>query len=152
MKGSIQGLGVTLKALTSKKVTYRYPDVPLTMPDRFRGIQYLDPDKCIVCNQCARICPTDCITLTGKPNPDPEAKGKVVDTFDLNFETCILCDLCTEVCPTEAIVMTNQFELAAYSRDDLFKDRKWLSENTSLIRQDNNGAFMLPKGGGKKDA
>lgn len=52
---------------------------------------------------------------------DPEKKGKVIDTFDLNFEICILCDLCTEVCPTEAIVMTNNFELAAYSRDDLFK-------------------------------
>ena len=99
----------------------------LEMPDRFRGIQHFDPDKCIVCNQCARVCPTECITLTGKANPDPEKKGKVIDTYDINFEICILCDLCTEVCPTEAIVMTNNFELATYSRDDLFKDMEWLS-------------------------
>lgn len=49
-------------------------------------------------------------------------KGKIIDTYDINFEICILCDLCTEVCPTEAIVMTNNFELAEYSRDDLFKN------------------------------
>jgi len=149
MKGLIKGLGVTLKAMASKKVTTSYPDEPIVMPDRFRGIQYLDPEKCIVCNQCARICPTECITLTGKPNPDPEKKGKVIDTFDINFEICILCDLCTEVCPTEAIVMTNNFELSAYSRDDLFKDIKWLSSNTENIRKDNNNIGAPQRGGAK---
>lgn len=147
MKGIVKGLGVTLKAMTQKPVTYGYPDVPMDFPDRFRGIQYFDPEKCIVCNQCAKICPTDCITLTGKANPDPEKKGKVIDTYDINFEICILCDLCTEVCPTEAIVMTNNFELSTYSRDDLFKDKDWLFGNNQRIRQENNSA--LPKGGAK---
>ncbi|MDB5053336.1 MAG: dehydrogenase [Bacilli bacterium] len=150
MKGIIKGMGVTLKNMGRKNITYGYPEVPLKMPDRFRGIQYFDPEKCIVCNLCARVCPTDCITLTGKANPDPEKKGKVIDTYDINFEICILCDLCTEVCPTEAVVMTNNFELAAYSRDDLFKNLQWLSENTDNIRQENNSA--MPKGGAKKDA
>jgi NADH-quinone oxidoreductase subunit I len=148
MKGMLKGLGVTLKTMGSKKVTMSYPDIPIVMPDRFRGIQYFEPDKCIVCNQCARICPTDCITLTGKANPDPEKKGKVIDTFDINFEICILCDLCTEVCPTEAIVMTHNFELATYSRDDLYKDKDWLYENNKQIREDNNN-IGSPKGGAK---
>lgn len=147
MKGLVKGLSVTLKSMTKKKVTYAYPDVPLEMPDRFRGIQHFDPDKCIVCNQCMRICPTECISLIGKANPDPEKKGKVIDTYDINFEICILCDLCTEVCPTEAIVMTNNFELSAYSRDDLFKNRQWLDDNRENIRKENNSA--LPKGGAK---
>jgi NADH-quinone oxidoreductase subunit I len=150
MKGLIKGMGVTLKNMGRKNITYGYPEVPLVMPDRFRGIQYFDPEKCIVCNLCARVCPTDCITLTGKANPDPEKKGKVIDTYDINFEICILCDLCTEVCPTEAVVMTNNFELASFSRDDLFKDKAWLSSNTNHIRQENNSA--MPKGGPKKDA
>ncbi|QTH42366.1 NADH-quinone oxidoreductase subunit NuoI [Cohnella sp. LGH] len=148
MKGMLKGLGVTLKTMGTKKLTYAYPDIPIQMPERFRGIQYFEPDKCIVCNQCARICPTDCITLTGKPNPDPEKKGKVIDTFDVNFEICILCDLCTEVCPTEAIVMTNNFELAAYSRDELFKDKQWLFDNNTNVRLDNNN-IGSPKGGAK---
>lgn len=147
--GMLKGLGVTLRTMGSKKVTHKYPDVPIEMPDRFRGIQYFEPDKCIVCNQCARICPTECITLTGKPNPDPDKKGKVIDTFDVNFEICILCDLCTEVCPTEAIVMTNNFELASYSRDELFKDRDWLYGNDKNIRQDNNNIGAPQRGGAK---
>lgn len=147
MKGLIKGLGVTFKNMTKKKVTYAYPDVPIKMPDRFRGIQYLDPEKCIVCNQCARICPTECITIIGKPNPDPEKKVKVLDTFDINFEICILCDFCTEVCPTEAIVMTNNFELSTYSRDELHKNMQWLHANNTNIRKENNSA--TPKGGAK---
>jgi NADH-quinone oxidoreductase subunit I len=151
MKGIVKGLGLTFKTMMQKKVTYAYPDVPLEMPDRFRGIQHFDPEKCIVCNQCARICPTECITLTGKKNPDPESKMKlVIDTYDINFEICILCDLCTEVCPTEAIVMTNNFELSTYSRDDLFKNLEWLHQNNTNVRKENNAA--TPKGGAKKDA
>lgn len=149
MKGLVTGLGVTLKNLTRKKITYAYPDVPLNMPDRFRGIQHFIPDQCIVCNQCVRVCPTQCITLTGKPNPDPEKKVKVIDTYDINFEICILCDLCTEVCPTEAIVMTNNFELATYSRDDLYKDMQWLDENNTNVRQENNSAMPKAKKGAK---
>lgn len=138
MKGLVKGLGITLNNATKKKVTYRYPDIPLEMPDRFRGVQHFEPEKCIVCNLCVRNCPTDCITLVGKPNPDPEQRGKVIDTYEINFELCILCDLCTEVCPTEAIVMTNNFELAAYSRDELFKDMEWLHANNTNVRSENN--------------
>jgi len=149
VKGLVKGLGVSLKTLVSKKVTYRYPDEPLKMPDRFRGIQHFDPEKCIVCNQCARICPTACITLTGKRNPDPESKQKlVIDTYDINFELCILCDLCTEVCPTEAIVMTNNFELAAYSRDELFKDMAWLAANNTNVRKENHPVKTAAKAAG----
>lgn len=136
MLGLAKGLSYTLKALTKKKVTTRYPDEPVIMPDRFRGIQHFDPEKCIVCNQCARICPTSCINLVGKASTDPNKKGKVIDTYDINFEICILCDLCTEVCPTEAIVMTNNFELATFSRDELFKDLKWLHENNTNVRKE----------------
>jgi NADH-quinone oxidoreductase subunit I len=137
MLGLAKGLGYTFKKLTEKKVTHFYPDVSFPMPPRFRGIQHFSPEKCIVCNQCARTCPTECIQLTGKPHPDPEKKGKIIDTYDINFEICILCDLCTEVCPTEAIVMTNNFELAVYSRDELYKDLEWLDNNNTNVREEN---------------
>lgn len=66
MKGLFKGLKYTLSNLSKKKVTYDYPNQPLPLPDRFRGIQKFYPEKCIVCNQCSNICPTDCIQLTGK--------------------------------------------------------------------------------------
>ena len=73
----------------------------------------------------------------------------MIDTFDINFEICILCDLCTEVCPTEAIVMTNNFELAAYSRDELFKDRNGWQTTTRMSAQDNNNIGAPQRGGAK---
>ncbi|ADG07520.1 NADH-quinone oxidoreductase subunit NuoI [Kyrpidia tusciae] len=135
--GVLKGLTVTLKEMIRPKVTTRYPDETYTFPNRFRGIQKLYPEKCIVCNQCAMVCPTQCITIRGKPHPDPAKKGKVLETFEIHFDTCILCDLCTEVCPTEAIVMTNQFELAEYTRDALQKDMTWLTENPAEAREVN---------------
>lgn len=150
MLGLVKGMAVTLKAFVSPKVTYNYPKEPIHMPDRFRGIQYFDPEKCIVCNACVRICPTECITLSGKPNPDPTKKGKVIDTYEINFEVCMLCDLCTEVCPTEAVVMTHNFELTAYSRDEHYKDMAWLAGNNTKIRLENNLAATMK--GGRKDA
>ncbi|HEX7058139.1 MAG TPA: NADH-quinone oxidoreductase subunit NuoI [Bacilli bacterium] len=151
MKGLMKGLGVTFKTMFQEKVTTKYPDVPIKMPDRFRGVQHFVPDLCIVCYQCQKICPTQCINLTGKPNPDPEKKGKVISTYDINYELCILCDLCTEVCPTEAILMTNNFELATYSRDDLFKNMEWLDKNNKNVRKDNNSFAAKARGGTKSE-
>ncbi len=71
MLGLVKGLKYTLKNLTKDKVTYDYPNEPMMLPDRFRGIQKFYPEKCIVCNQCVNICPTDCIHLTGKQHPEP---------------------------------------------------------------------------------
>ena len=137
MLGLAKGLKYTLKNMTKENVTYDYPKEPILMPDRFRGIQKFYPEKCIVCNQCVAICPTDCIKLTGKKHPDPTKRGRVIETYEINFEICILCDLCTEVCPTEAIIMTNNFELAEYTRSKLYKDLDALNENDTNLRKEN---------------
>jgi NADH-quinone oxidoreductase subunit I len=139
MLGLAKGLKYTLKNFTKEIVTYDYPEKAIPLPDRFRGIQKFYPEKCIVCNQCANICPTQCIHLTGKKDPDPSKKGKVIESYNINFELCILCDFCTEVCPTEAVVMTNNFENSAYTRDDLYKDLTWLDNNNENIREENKG-------------
>ncbi|MDR4174310.1 4Fe-4S dicluster domain-containing protein, partial [Bacillus nitratireducens] len=97
---------------------------PPPLPARIWGIQNCYPDKCIVSNQCSNICPTYCIQLTEKKHPYPTKIGKIIYTYDINFEICILCDLCTEVCPTEAIVMTNN-------------NLQWLDENDENVRKEN---------------
>ncbi len=76
MLGLAKGLKYTLKQLTKDQITYDYPNKPIPLPDRFRGIQKFYPEKCIVCNQCMNICPTECINLIGKKHPDPTKKGK----------------------------------------------------------------------------
>lgn len=125
----LKGFGVTLNYFTKKNITIQYPEEKVVMPERFRGIQRFFPDKCIVCNLCVQVCPTDVITLTGKKSED-NPKKKVIDTYNIDFQGCILCDFCTEVCPTEAIVMTARYDnLSEFNRSAHFKDMKWLTDN-----------------------
>ena len=55
-------------------------------------------------------------------------------TSTLNYVSCAI--YVQKSAPTEAIVMTNNFELAEYNREDLFKDIKWLSENMRTFEGD----------------
>ena len=48
----------------------------------------IDPDRCINCGECERVCKAQCIKL-------PE---KTVDT-----SRCVVCFDCTTVCPNQAI-------------------------------------------------
>ena len=138
MKGIFKGLGVTLKAMTAKKSHHFLSRCTVRHAGSFSRNSTFRSGQMHRLQSMRTGLPNGMYYLNGKANPDPEKKGKVIDTYDINFEICILCDLCTEVCPTEAIVMTNNFELAAYSRDDLFKDMEWLDENNKNVRQDNN--------------
>lgn len=56
------------------------------------GIKY---DKCIVCEKCYDICPTDVLDIFA---------GKVYIKYP---EDCQCCSLCIMVCPTEAILINN---------------------------------------------
>ncbi len=125
----LKGFGVTLNYFRKKKFTIQYPEEKVEMPARFRGVHRFFPEKCIVCDMCVKVCPTDVITLTGKKS-EANPKKKVIDTYNIDFQGCILCDFCTEVCPTNAIVMTAKYDnLSSYTRDEHFKDMGWLTEN-----------------------
>jgi Ni,Fe-hydrogenase III small subunit/Pyruvate/2-oxoacid:ferredoxin oxidoreductase delta subunit len=87
--------------------TISFPKGQPTLPDRFRGLPVVDSSKCPVgCRDCAEACPTDAITI------DP--KG-----LRLDLGRCLFCTDCVEVCPEQAICYTQDFRLAARTREDL---------------------------------
>ena len=108
----IKGLAVTLKYFFKPVVTLQYPDEKLSMNDSYRGLVGLNPEKCIVCNQCVKICPTACLAIASRQ----EDKKKTLETFKYNMELCCFCGLCQQVCPTGAIIMTNIYEISVYDR------------------------------------
>lgn len=92
--------------------TMKYPHgPPPPLPDRFRGRPVIDPAKCEEgCRACAEACPTDALTRAGDGAPR------------LDLGRCLFCTDCVESCPTGAIHHSDEYRLAARSRDDLVVD------------------------------
>ena len=120
----LKGLWVTLKYTPQAAFTFQYPAERRPTSPRFRGVLRLQVEPatgaqtCIVCDQCAKVCPDDLIALGG--HREPGQKIKVLDYFDFNLSRCSFCGLCAEVCPTKpikALIMSEDYELGTYSRD-----------------------------------
>ena len=104
-------LNVLRESLRTKRRTTAYPDVPNLAPPAYRGRPEIDPNACQCAGDCVAVCPSGAITLT-EIAPDTER-------WQLDLARCVFCGLCAEVCPHDALAMTNDYELAAHSRDDL---------------------------------
>ena len=89
-------------------------------------------EKCIGCELCAGVCPTNCIYVRGADNDpeNPTAPGERFGfVYEINYLRCIHCDLCVEACPTQAITETKLFEFsftdrkqAIYTKEELVVD------------------------------
>jgi NADH-quinone oxidoreductase subunit I len=112
-----QGFRVTFKNMFKKQVTLNYPVVKKPMTDRFRGMVDLHPDKCVICYQCTKICPTAALELEHQVLEDNKTK-KIVK-FVFNGELCCFCGLCQEVCPTNAIFLNKMYEVSYFAHKDL---------------------------------
>lgn len=112
----LKGLRVTLKNLFRRAVTLQYPSQKDQMKERYRGLVDLRKDKCIVCLQCMKICPTACLKITH----EQQENKKVLTSFDYNMELCCFCGLCEQVCPTLAVYLNKIYEIAVFSRQKLY--------------------------------
>lgn len=52
---------------------------------------HIDPDKCIGCTRCSKVCPVQAIS------------GKIKEKHVIDEEKCIGCSACAEACPVKAI-------------------------------------------------
>ena len=131
VKSIVVGHIVTLKNLFRPKVTLQYPEVRWQLPKGYRGAPSLPvnpetgKDACIGCGACARICPSQAIALETHMGED---KKRVVDSFTITAGLCMFCVLCEETCPVNAIKMSDNYELAAFTRDELLYDSGKLHE------------------------
>ncbi|MDO8663150.1 MAG: NADH-quinone oxidoreductase subunit I [Candidatus Omnitrophota bacterium] len=112
----IKGLIVTFRNLITPAITLQYPTQKQAMTQRYRGLIDLYPVKCIMCSQCVKICPTNCLALTHKEGPD---KKKELESFKYKMELCCFCGLCAQVCPTAALYMNKIYEIATSNRKEL---------------------------------
>lgn len=120
-KSLVVGLGVTLKALFQPIVTVQYPREEIDITSNYRGHVDLildaqkDASRCIACGMCERSCPSECLTIKGKKLEGKKKKAPVL--FELDFTKCSLCGTCVETCPTNALEFSNEYNLAAFSKE-----------------------------------
>jgi len=137
-KGLVQGLGVTLRTMTTRSVTQEYPHVRPELPPRSRGVIALLEENCTSCMLCARECPDWCIyidshkeTIPARTEGGRERTRNVLDRFAIDYALCMYCGICIEVCPFDALFWTPEFEYAegdilglTHERDRL---RDWMA-------------------------
>ena len=118
VKTTLVGMRITGKYLLQKPITVQYPDERLPIPNRYRGIHYLEQEKCIDCLACARACPIDCIEM------DAVRHGKELEwiSFTLDYQKCMFCELCVYPCPKDCIHMGTEYALVTYDRSELNHD------------------------------
>ena len=101
-----------IKSFVRKPATLPYPMKETPVPDGYRGVLTFDISKCIGCGSCARVCPTQAITMI----PDERTKMKRRPLFDLS--KCVFCGSCIEICPTRAINFTKNYHTAIIRKDE----------------------------------
>ncbi len=118
VKTTLVGMRITGKYLLKKPITVQYPDERLPIPNRYRGIHYLEQEKCINCLACARVCPVDCIEM------DAMRHGKELEwvKFTIDYQKCMFCELCVYPCPKDCIHMGNEFAFVTTDRSELNHD------------------------------
>jgi NADH-quinone oxidoreductase subunit I len=148
------GMKITFKHLFVPAVTIQYPDVKPKLPDRERNRLYVNFDDCIGCDQCARACPVECITVEtvkGLPTDDlgktSQGKKKAlwVTNFTIDFAKCCYCQLCVFPCPTECIYMTDIYEFSEYERSNLIYNFSILTPEEGKEKKANYARFEAEK-------
>jgi NADH-quinone oxidoreductase subunit I len=129
----IEGLMVTFRYQQPKLiVTEQYPAQRPKVAERYRGAPRLNinPETgetlCIACDLCALACPEKLIVVSSRR--DEQTRRKILTDFTYDVSRCMFCGLCEDACPVDALELTQDFELAAYSRQGAIWDRQMLEE------------------------
>lgn len=115
---TVAGLKITGRYFFQKPITIQYPDEMMPVPERYRGIHYLEQDKCIECHACERACPIDCISM------ETVRHGKELEwiAFTIDYQKCMFCELCVYPCPADCIHMGTEFAFVTEDRSEFNLD------------------------------
>ncbi len=110
--------------------TILYPIERPLYPTNVRNQHVIDWEKCIGCEICRKVCPNECIYFEFDEVPKEGYEGPLRCPVDeikrqvrrpaVDVGHCLFCGDCEEFCPTDAYHFGDDFELADYTREDLY--------------------------------
>lgn len=106
-----------LTKLFSKPSCAMYPAVPSEAAPKYRGRIKYNPEKCIGCGMCERVCAGGAITRTLEPQED----GSTKVTLSFNLGSCTFCANCADFCNAKAIELTGDYHMIATKEEDLIE-------------------------------
>jgi formate hydrogenlyase subunit 6/NADH:ubiquinone oxidoreductase subunit I len=122
----LAGMAVTIRYFVKPVVTVQYPRQKIQMSPAYRGYPQLilDPEtqthRCIACEMCSRMCPSQLITVEGAKFPGEKQKRGVKYIHEHYY--CSFCGLCVEVCPTTALEYSKEYRMVGFHREDAVLD------------------------------
>jgi len=119
-----------LVGLTGKTSTVKSA-AEVEVPEAYRGVPIIDPEKCILCGRCGKVCPAGAIALR------TSASEKTVRIF---VGHCVFCSECAMICPVSAITMSKVWDTAVTDRlsRDTMSAREVKRRPKSKAKQDSN--------------
>jgi Ni,Fe-hydrogenase III small subunit/formate hydrogenlyase subunit 6/NADH:ubiquinone oxidoreductase subunit I len=92
--------------------TIGFPDKPPVLPEKYAGRPQWDAGKCSRdCQVCIQACPTGALSRRS-------------GALTIDMGRCLFCTDCTAACPTKAIQFTQEYRLAARTREGLIVDTR----------------------------
>ena len=111
-KPKLRELKEAVRAVLFGPYTTKFPAVPHTPPDGFRGKPEFDDDGCVGCGACAEVCPALAITVTDEAAAQPPTRS-----IEQRWDKCIFCGQCELNCTTgKGIRLTKEYDLATLDR------------------------------------
>ncbi len=98
-------LKVLFRNLLEGPSTDPFPFGETFTPERLRGKVVVDPDLCVGCGICKRVCAAGAIDITKKG----DESGYTITVWR---NSCCLCATCRLYCPTGAMTITNDWHHA----------------------------------------
>jgi len=112
-----------IRSLFQKPVTVRYPFERVPAPKGLRGKPVCDYSLCTGCRMCSRDCPAAAIEMADM--------GQRTSRPVFHYDRCAFCGQCADTCPRKAISLTAEYELSAFSKDDLVSINPSRSESAA---------------------